>query len=57
MEGCDPTPLRAPPDGPWVITALLLALAVHGVAVEWLGEVEQCISWAFLESLQPMASA
>ena len=57
MEGCDPTPLRAPPDGPWVIMALLMALAVHGEAVEWLGEVEQCIAWAFLESLEPMASA
>jgi len=45
------------PDRPWVIMGLLPALAVHGEAVEWLGDVEQCIAWAFLKSLQPMTSA
>ena len=58
IDGCDPGDFRDHlPDGPWVIMALLPALAVHGEAVEWLGEVEQFIAWAFLESLQPMASA
>ena len=56
IDGSDPTFLRDPPDGPWVITALLPALAVHGGAVEWPGDVEQCIAWAFLGSLEPMAS-
>ena len=55
--GCAATPLREPPDGPWVIMVLLLPLAVHGEAVEWLGDIEQCIAWAFLKSLQPMARA
>lgn len=45
------------PNRPWVIMALLPALALHGEAVEWLGEIEQCIAWAFLKSLQPMTSA
>ncbi len=58
IDGCDPGDFRDHlPDGPWVIMALLPALAVHGEAVEWLGEVEQLIAWAFLESLQPMRSA
>lgn len=30
--------------------ALLLPLAIHGEAVEWLGDIEQCSAWAFLES-------
>ena len=29
IDGCDPGDLRNPPDGPWVIAALLPALAVH----------------------------
>ncbi len=57
IDGCDPGDFRNPPDGPWVIAALLPALAVHPEAIEWLGDVEQCIGWAFLDSLQPMASA
>ena len=57
IDGCDPGDFRNPPDGPWVIAALLPALAVHPEALEWLGDVEQCIGWAFLDSLQPMASA
>ncbi|MXW56441.1 MAG: hypothetical protein F4Z59_07175 [Gemmatimonadales bacterium] len=55
--GCDLTLLREPPDGPWVIMALLLPPAIHGEAVEWLEDMEQCIAWAFLKSLPPMASA
>lgn len=57
IDGCAPGDFRNPPDGPWVITALLPALAVHPEAFEWLGDVEQYIGWAFLDSLQPMASA
>ena len=58
VDGRDPSDfLDHLPDRPWVIMGLLPALAVHGEAVEWLGEIEQCIAWSFLESLQPMASA
>lgn len=57
VDGCDPGGFRDPSDSPWVIMALLPALSVHPEAVEWLGELEQCIAWAFLESLQPMTSA
>ena len=58
VDGRDPGDFRDHlPDGPWVIMALLPALALHGGAVEWLGEVEQCIAWAFLKSLQPMTRA
>lgn len=58
IDGCDPSDFRRdPPDGPWVIVALLSALAVHPEAIEWLGEMEQCIAWAFLKGLQPIASA
>ena len=57
-DGRDPGDFRDHlPNRPWVIMALLPALAVHGEAVEWLGEIEQCIAWAFLKSLQPMTSA
>ncbi|MDE0125694.1 MAG: hypothetical protein OXN97_14055 [Bryobacterales bacterium] len=52
-----PTSLPEPLDGAWVIMALLLPLDVHGEAVNWLGDIEQCIAWAFLKSLEPMASA
>ena len=57
IDGCDPGDFRDPPDGPWVIVALLSAVAVHPEAIDWLGEIEQCIAWAFLKSLQPMARA
>ena len=57
IDGCDPSDFRDPPDRPWVIVALLSAVAVHPEAIEWLGEIEQCIAWAFLKSLQPMAKA
>ena len=57
IDGCEPDDFRNPPDGPWVIAALLSALAVHPEAIEWLGDVVQCIGWAFLDSLQPVASA
>ena len=57
IDGPDHTSQRDPPDGPWVVTAFVPALAVHGMAVEFPGEVEQCIAWAFLGSLEPMASA
>lgn len=57
IDGCDPGDFRDPPDSPWVIMALLPALANHPQAVEWLEEVEQLIAWAFLDSLEPMASA
>ena len=53
IEGCDPGDFRNPPDGPWGISAWLSALE----AVEWLGDVERYIGWAFLDSLRPMASA
>ena len=57
-DGRDPSDFRNHlPDRPWVIMALLPALALHGEAVDWLGDVEQCIAWAFLKSLQPMTSA
>ena len=56
-DGCDPSDFRNPPDGPWVITALLPELAYHLEALDWLGAVEQYIGWAFLDSLRPMASA
>lgn len=56
-DGCDPGDFRNPPDGPWVITALLPELAYHLEALDWLGAVEQYIGWAFLDSLRPMASA
>jgi len=32
-------------------------IGVDGEAIEWLGEVEQFIAWAFLENLQPITSA
>ena len=57
IEGCDPGDFRDPPDGPWVIAALLPALAAHPEAMEWREDVEQCIAWAFLHNLQPMAGA
>ena len=57
IDGCDPGDFLGPPDGPWVLMALLPALAVHPEAAEWLGDVEQCIAWAFLKGLQPVASA
>lgn len=58
IDGCDPGDFRRdPPDGPWAIVALLSALAVHPEAIEWLGEIEQAIAWAFLRGLQPLASA
>lgn len=48
IDGRDPSDFRDHlPDRPWVIMALLTALALHGEAVEWLGDVEQCIAWAF----------
>ena len=40
-----------------MIPALLPALADHPEAIEWLGDVELTIGWAFLYNLKPMASA
>ena len=57
IDGCDPGDFRDPPDGPWMMAALLPALADHLEALEWLGAVEQYIGWAFLDSLQPVANA
>ena len=57
IEGSDPDGFRNPPDGPWVISAWLAALEVHREAVPWLGEMERCIGWGFLDGLRPMASA
>ena len=37
------------------MTALLPDVAVHPEILEWLDEVEQCIGWAFLKGLRPMA--
>lgn len=57
LDGCDPVDFGDPPDGPWVMTALLPAVADHTEVLEWLDEVEQCIGWAFLKGLRPAASA
>ena len=57
IEGCDPGDFRNPPDGPWVISAWESGLEAHWDAVKWLGDVERYIGWAFLDSLEPMASA
>ena len=57
VDGCDPGDFRDPPDGRWVMAALLPALADHEEAYEWLGVIEQYIGWTFLDSLQPIASA
>ena len=57
IEGCDPADFRNPPDVPWLIAALLPALTDHREALEWLEDAEQCIAWAFLYNLEPLASA
>ncbi|MCY3677484.1 MAG: hypothetical protein OXH66_07765 [Gemmatimonadetes bacterium] len=43
VDGCDPADFHNPPDGPWVLAALLPALADHAEAFEWLGAIERYI--------------
>ena len=52
-----PSIIGDPPDRPQVMTALLPDVAVHPEILEWLDEAEQCIVWAFLQGLRPMAAA
>lgn len=37
------------PGTPWCAVAIWPTLALHPQAVEWLGDLERCIAWAWLE--------
>ena len=38
------------PDTPWLAVAIWPTIALHPDALEWLGDFEQCIAWAWIES-------
>lgn len=37
------------PAEPWAAVAIWTTIALHPDAVEWLGDLERCIAWAWLE--------
>ncbi len=38
------------PDAPWLAVAIWPTIVMHSEALEWLGDLERCIAWAWMES-------
>ncbi|MBX9756017.1 MAG: hypothetical protein K2X80_14780, partial [Pseudomonadaceae bacterium] len=38
------------PATPWLAVSIWPTIAMHPEALEWLGDLEQCIAWAWMES-------
>lgn len=43
------TPADQPPPWPWCAVRLELGIAAHPKSVEWLGDLERCCAWTWVE--------